>query len=107
VVELTAGSWWPLRSRISRVGGDGRDSGEGSALVMRFPFSALSAYSAYSASIAALVLFTGAAILGAQADHGAQYSQAEIAAGYRIYSATCVQCHGGNGDGISGVDLRR
>jgi putative heme-binding domain-containing protein len=45
--------------------------------------------------------------LGAQADHGAQYSQAEIAAGYRVYSSQCVQCHGGNGDGISGVDLRR
>ena len=43
----------------------------------------------------------------AQADHGAQYSQADIAAGYRVYSSQCVQCHGGNGDGISGVDLRR
>ena len=42
-----------------------------------------------------------------QADHGAQYSQAEIAAGYRLYTSQCVQCHGGNGDGISGVDLRR
>jgi putative heme-binding domain-containing protein len=54
----------------------------------------------------ALVLLASAA-LRAQADHGAQYSQAEIATGYRLYSATCVQCHGGNGDGISGVDLRR
>jgi len=58
-------------------------------------------------SVAALLLYSGAAVLGAQADHGAQYSQAEIAAGYRVYSSQCVQCHGGNGDGISGVDLRR
>jgi putative heme-binding domain-containing protein len=43
----------------------------------------------------------------AQADHGSQYTQADIAAGYRVYSSQCVQCHGGNGDGISGVDLRR
>jgi putative heme-binding domain-containing protein len=57
--------------------------------------------------MAALLLYSGAAVLGAQADHGAQYSQAEIAAGYRVYSSQCVQCHGGNGDGISGVDLRR
>ena len=43
----------------------------------------------------------------AQADHGAQDSQADIAAGYRVYSAQCTQCHLPNGDGISGVDLRR
>jgi putative heme-binding domain-containing protein len=45
--------------------------------------------------------------LSAQADHGAQYSQSDIAAGYRLYTAQCVQCHGNYGDGISGVDLRR
>jgi putative heme-binding domain-containing protein len=44
--------------------------------------------------------------LGAQADHS-QYSQAEIAAGYRVYSSQCTQCHGPLGDFISGVDLRR
>lgn len=43
----------------------------------------------------------------AQADHGAQYSQADIAAGYRVYSSQCTQCHGPLGDFISGVDLRR
>jgi mono/diheme cytochrome c family protein len=75
--------------------------------VKGFPFSAFSALSAFSACMAALLLLVGAAALGAQVDHGAQYSQAEIAAGYRVYSSTCVQCHGGNGDGISGVDLRR
>jgi putative heme-binding domain-containing protein len=64
------------------------------------------ALSAFSATFGALLLLFGAA-LGAQADHGAQYSQADIAAGYRVYSSTCVQCHGANGDGISGVDMRR
>lgn len=43
----------------------------------------------------------------AQTDHSTQYTQADIAAGYRVYSSTCVQCHGAYGDGISGVDLRR
>ena len=57
-------------------------------------------------SVAAFVLLAAASLQG-QADHGAQYSQADIAAGYRVYSSQCVQCHGGNGDGISGVDLRR
>ena len=56
-------------------------------------------------AFAALAAFPASA--GAQADHGAQYSQAEIAAGYGVYSSTCVQCHGGLGDGVSGVDLRR
>ncbi len=56
--------------------------------------------------VATLVTIGGIRVIG-QADHGAQYSQAEIAAGYRLYTSQCVQCHGGNGDGISGVDLRR
>jgi len=58
-------------------------------------------------SVVALVLLAVTAPLWAQADHGSQYTQADIAAGYRVYSSQCVQCHGGNGDGISGVDLRR
>lgn len=59
-----------------------------------------------AAGLVSIVLLSDAS-LGAQADHGAQYSQAEIAAGYRLYANQCVQCHGGLGDGISGVDLRR
>jgi cytochrome c oxidase cbb3-type subunit III len=56
--------------------------------------------------IAALVVLA-ARVAHAQPDHGAQYSQADIAAGYRLYTTQCVQCHGALGDGISGVDLRR
>jgi putative heme-binding domain-containing protein len=40
-------------------------------------------------------------------DHPGQYTQEEIAAGSRIYSAQCQFCHGRDGDQISGIDLRR
>src|SRR3954469_3666680 len=40
-------------------------------------------------------------------DHPGQYSQEDIAAGNRVYSAQCNQCHGRDGDQISGIDLRR
>jgi cytochrome c oxidase cbb3-type subunit III len=40
-------------------------------------------------------------------DHPGQYSQAEIDIGARLYNAQCAQCHGPNGDQVSGVDLRR
>ena len=56
--------------------------------------------------VVTLAMISGARVI-AQTDHGAQYTQADIAAGYRVYSSTCVQCHGAYGDGISGVDLRR
>jgi putative heme-binding domain-containing protein len=54
-----------------------------------------------------LVLLIGR--LGAQnpQEHPGQYSQAEIAAGARLYNTQCSQCHGPNGELISGVDLRR
>jgi putative heme-binding domain-containing protein len=47
--------------------------------------------------------------LGAQnpQEHPGQYTQADIAAGARLYSAQCSQCHGPNGDLVAGVDLRR
>lgn len=41
------------------------------------------------------------------ADHPGQYTQEEIAAGSRVYSAQCQFCHGRDGDQISGIDLRR
>lgn len=36
-----------------------------------------------------------------------QYSTTSIQAGYRLYSAQCALCHGGNGDTIAGVNLAR
>ncbi len=38
------------------------------------------------------------------ADH--QYSTADIEAGARVYVADCALCHGANGDGVDGVNLR-
>ena len=40
-------------------------------------------------------------------DHPGQYSQADIDVGARVYNTQCAQCHGPNGDQVSGIDLRR
>jgi putative heme-binding domain-containing protein len=40
-------------------------------------------------------------------EHPGQYSQADIEGGARLYSSQCQQCHGLNGDQITGIDLRR
>lgn len=39
------------------------------------------------------------------ADH--QYTSEDVQAGSRLYANQCALCHGQNGDGIQGVDLRR
>jgi putative heme-binding domain-containing protein len=38
--------------------------------------------------------------------HDAQYPDADIAYGLSIYTARCVTCHGPQGDGVGGIDLR-
>ena len=48
---------------------------------------------------------TGRAFAQATADH--QYTTADIEAGSRLYVNQCSLCHGPNGDGVNGVDLRR
>jgi putative heme-binding domain-containing protein len=40
-------------------------------------------------------------------DHPGQYSREDIARGSLLYAAQCFQCHGRDGDQISGIDLRR
>ena len=35
-----------------------------------------------------------------------QYAQADVEAGFGLYNANCITCHGANGDSVSGVDLR-
>jgi len=35
-----------------------------------------------------------------------EYAPADIAYGARIYDAQCTTCHGSNGDGVGGVDLK-
>jgi putative heme-binding domain-containing protein len=38
-------------------------------------------------------------------DHG-QYSSADVEAGQRLYGPQCQVCHGANGDGVPGIDLK-
>jgi cytochrome c oxidase cbb3-type subunit III len=40
-------------------------------------------------------------------EHPGQYTQADIEAGSRLYSAQCQLCHGPTGDQVAGIDLRR
>jgi putative heme-binding domain-containing protein len=40
-------------------------------------------------------------------DHPGPYTQEDIARGGLFYNAQCFQCHGRDGDQISGIDLRR
>jgi putative heme-binding domain-containing protein len=40
------------------------------------------------------------------ASHPGEYAPADIAYGSRLYDAQCTTCHGANGDGVGGVDLR-
>src|SRR5213593_1558396 len=35
-----------------------------------------------------------------------QYSQADIEAGFSLYNANCITCHGANGDSVPGINLR-
>ena len=44
--------------------------------------------------------------LGAGQEHVGQPSQAEVEAGFNLYNANCITCHGANGDSIPGVNLR-
>jgi putative heme-binding domain-containing protein len=61
------------------------------------------------ASFTAIVIaFTVNVQIGAQVadqDHG-QYSRADIEAGQRLYGPQCQVCHGANGDGVPGIDLK-
>jgi cytochrome c oxidase cbb3-type subunit 3 len=55
-------------------------------------------------TIAAVPLLT---TLSASQDHAGQYAPADIAGGARVYAALCIGCHGPNGAGIGGIDLRQ
>ena len=60
-------------------------------------------FTSLAAAIAASPL--SAAQSPAQA-HLGEYAPADIAYGSRLYDAQCTTCHGANGDGVGGVDLR-
>src|SRR3954465_6557318 len=49
-----------------------------------------------------LIVMAGPAI----ASHVDGYAPADIAYGARLYDAQCTTCHGANGDGVGGVDLK-
>src|SRR5262245_31587655 len=60
--------------------------------------------------LASVGLALVAAPAGAQlltVDHPGQYTQEDIGRGGLFYNANCFQCHGRDGDQISGIDLRR
>jgi putative heme-binding domain-containing protein len=54
------------------------------------------------------LVFAGPRFAAAQnpAAHPGEYAPADIAYGARLYDAQCTTCHGANGDGVGGVDLR-
>src|SRR5712692_34305 len=43
---------------------------------------------------------------GQQRAGAGQYNQGDVEAGYTLYNANCITCHGANGDSISGINLR-
>ena len=45
-------------------------------------------------------------VQSAAQSHPGEYAPADIAYGSRLYDAQCTTCHGANGDGVGGVDLR-
>lgn len=56
-----------------------------------------------------LVLLSGMSgyVLAQDAVQDHQYTSEDIQAGLRLYTTECALCHGPNGDGVAGVDLRR
>ncbi|MFN7980660.1 MAG: c-type cytochrome [Vicinamibacterales bacterium] len=56
-------------------------------------------------SLAVVAFSAASASAQSSADH--QYTSADIEAGSRLYANQCALCHGANGDGVNGIDLRR
>jgi putative heme-binding domain-containing protein len=60
--------------------------------------------------IAAAIFFGSAALAAAQnptmLGHPEDYPRVDVEHGARLYAEHCDRCHGANGNGVSGVDLR-
>jgi putative heme-binding domain-containing protein len=59
-----------------------------------------------AALFVAVLCASAAAAQGAAQTHPGDYAPPDIAYGSRLYDAQCTTCHGANGDGVGGVDLR-
>jgi putative heme-binding domain-containing protein len=57
-------------------------------------------------AVVVLAVLSGPTLAGQGAAHPGEYTPADIAYGSRLYDAQCTTCHGSNGDGVGGVDLR-
>jgi putative heme-binding domain-containing protein len=53
-----------------------------------------------------IISFLFATGVAAAQEPASQYSQADVEAGFNLYNANCITCHGANGDSIPGVNLR-
>jgi putative heme-binding domain-containing protein len=60
----------------------------------------------FAVFLLALATSSGASAQAAPQAHPGEYAPADIAYGSRLYDAQCTTCHGANGDGVGGVDLR-
>ncbi len=54
-----------------------------------------------------LTLVAGGSARGAQISQDHTYTTVDIQTGSRLYAGQCAQCHGANGDTVSGINLRR
>ena len=63
-----------------------------------------------SATVVLAMVWTAGVAAGPQQPpgplHDSQYSDADITYGAALYTSKCVTCHGAQGDGIGGVNLR-
>src|SRR5262245_44737516 len=57
--------------------------------------------------VCGLWAFIHASPLAAQSSQDHTYTSQDIENGSRLYAAQCNLCHGPNGDGIQGINLRR
>lgn len=60
-----------------------------------------------SLALQAGILITLVTASAAQDHSGQQYAQTDVVAGARVYAALCIGCHGANGAGVGGIDLRQ
>jgi putative heme-binding domain-containing protein len=59
-----------------------------------------------SCAVLGLALASAPSVVAAQTPPAGDYTAADIAYGGRLYDAQCTTCHGANGDGVGGVNLR-